>query len=147
MKTKFDFNLLKDHYAFAYDMDTDRMKKVFGEKNYTYGYKLIDEVVEETGLMVKVEESTFVAKKDISQSDFYDVVKSLYDELPWYYYCCNGNIGLKTIEACDFQKAYGKESDKDNYDFSQPYRIKKEENKEEHEAYQVSIDDDFDMDR
>lgn len=139
-----------NRYTYIYDMDTDRMKKVFGEANYTYGYKLIDDVILETGLMRKVQGSSFIASDDMTKDDFDDIVDQLYSQLPWYGHCCNGGIGLKTIVMCDYQKSYAKTHDVDNYDYTLPYRIKPEtpiKSKNEQKSSQMSIDDDFDMDR
>ena len=71
-----------------FDLDSKELKRLFGEKNYTYGYTLLRRALERNGFEWQ-QGSGYLSAKPISRPDMASFYRAMADEMPWLDSCSN----------------------------------------------------------
>jgi virulence-associated protein VapD len=102
--------------AINFDLDTGRLRQVFGEKGRRKAYTHIKSFLTKNGFDHK-QWSGYLSLKPMSYGDVYDIVFKMIDQCPWLPTCVNQFDATNVMSETDMLEAilrYGKIKKPDN---------------------------------
>jgi virulence-associated protein VapD len=100
----------KRHKAINFDLDTGRLRQVFGEKGRRKAYAQIKSFLTKNGFVHK-QWSGYISLRPMSYGDVYDIVFKMIDQCPWLPACANQFDATNVMSETDMMSAilqYGK---------------------------------------
>lgn len=77
---------IKNKKKISFSMNTKKLKDIYGEKRFTYGYKDIKEFFSNHGFKY-TKDSGFVSSERLSHMEILDLVNNMRKEIPWLCDC------------------------------------------------------------
>jgi cell filamentation protein len=94
----------KRYKALNFDLDTKKLKVVFGEKSYTRGYHEIERFLKANGFEHK-QWSGYASVKPMSYSEIFITVERLVEKCPWFADCMNKFDATNIMSESDMYRA------------------------------------------
>jgi virulence-associated protein VapD len=90
--------------AINFDLDTGRLRQVFGEKNRRKAYAQIKSFLAKNGFAHK-QWSGYISLRPMSYGDVYDIVFKMIDQCPWLPACVNQFDATNVMSETDMMDA------------------------------------------